>query len=111
MSITNTSNLGPPKNNTQKSSARFSSWRFQRNLTPYLFLSPFLLAFIVFMVYPLIYALNLSMYRKKIIGGVSFVGLDNYIKAFHDANFWEGIRNVLIFGAIQIPVMLGLALL
>ena len=109
MSLAKTSNLGAPENKTQKAPAKFASWRFQRNLTPYLFLSPFLLAFIVFMVYPLLYALNLSLYRKKIVGGVSFVGLDNYVKAFHDGNFWEGVRNVLVFGAMQIPVMLGFA--
>ena len=63
------------------------------------------------MVYPLIYAFNLSLYNKKIIGGVTFVGLSNYVKAFQDANFWEGIRNVLVFGVLQIPIMLGLALL
>jgi multiple sugar transport system permease protein len=63
------------------------------------------------MVYPLIYALNLSLYRKKLVGGTSFVGLDNYVKAFQDGNFWEGVRNVLVFGAMQIPVMLGFALL
>jgi multiple sugar transport system permease protein len=84
---------------------------FTRKTTPYLFLSPFLVGFLVFMVYPLIYAFNLSLYRKKIIGGNTFVGLSNYVKAFQDASFWEGIRNVLVFGAMQIPIMLGLALL
>lgn len=85
--------------------------RLQRRSTPYLFLLPFLIAFVLFMVYPLIYAFNLSLFRKKLIGGVTFVGLDNYIKALQDANFWDGVRNVLIFGAMQIPIMLGLALL
>jgi multiple sugar transport system permease protein len=85
--------------------------RFKRKITPYLFLSPFMIGFLVFMVYPLIYAFNLSLYRKKLVGGISFIGLDNYVKAFQDANFWEGVRNVLTFGVIQIPVMLGLALL
>ncbi len=85
--------------------------RFSRKVTPYLFLSPFMLGFLVFMVYPLIYAFNLSLYRKKIIGGISFVGLSNYVKAFQDPSFWEGVRNVLVFGLMQIPIMLGLALL
>jgi multiple sugar transport system permease protein len=85
--------------------------RFTRKATPYLFLSPFMVGFLVFLVYPLIYAFNLSLYRKKLIGGNTFVGLSNYIKAFQDASFWEGIRNVLVFGAMQIPIMLGLALL
>ncbi|HVM72314.1 MAG TPA: sugar ABC transporter permease [Anaerolineales bacterium] len=88
------------------------SWsRFMRKATPFLFLSPFLIGFLVFMVYPLIYAFNLSLYRKQIIGGVTFIGLSNYVKSFQDPSFWEGIRNVLVFGIIQIPIMLGLALL
>jgi multiple sugar transport system permease protein len=84
--------------------------RFQRNSTPYLFLAPFLVGFLVFMIYPLIYALNLSLYRTKIVGGTTFIGLENYGRAFQDPSFWEGVRNVLVFGFLQIPVMLGLAL-
>jgi len=89
----------------------FRRGRIGQKIIPYLFLTPFLAGFLVFMVYPLIYALNLSLYRKKLVGGTSFVGLDNYVKAFQDENFWAGVRNVLVFGAFQIPVMLGLALL
>jgi multiple sugar transport system permease protein len=85
--------------------------RFGRKLTPYLFLSPFLIGYVVFSVYPLVYSFNLSLYRKQLIGGTTFVRLANYVKVFQDKNFWEGIRNVLIFGAMQIPVMLGLALI
>ena len=87
------------------------SWRqFRRGLTPYLFLTPFLIGYVAFMVYPLIYSLNLSMYRKQLAGGTAFVGPANYIKVFTDSFFWEGVRNVLLFGLIQIPIMLGLAL-
>ncbi|HVN16884.1 MAG TPA: sugar ABC transporter permease [Anaerolineales bacterium] len=85
--------------------------RLKQTITPYLFLLPFLLGYVAFLIYPLIYSLNLSLYRKQLIGGVTFVGLANYVKVFSDSNFWEGIRNVLVFGAIQIPIMLGLALI
>ena len=111
MSLTNTISPGSPSEKTGKISL-WNGWkRFERKTTPYLFLAPFLIGFILFMVYPLIYALNLSMYRNRLIGGITFVGLDNYVKAFQDSNFWEGVRNVLIFGSYQIPIMLGLALL
>ena len=83
----------------------------RRNAAPYLFLTPFLIAFLVFMVFPLLYALRTSLYRTRLIGGTAFVGLENYARAFTDSQFWEGIRNVLVFGAMQIPVMLGLALI
>ena len=88
-----------------------ASWRqLRRGLTPYLFLTPFLIGYLAFMVYPLVYSLNLSLYRKQLAGGTAFVGLSNYAKVFTDSFFWEGIRNVLVFGVVQIPVMLGLAL-
>lgn len=88
------------------------AWRrFRRNLTPYLFLAPFLIGFLIFLVYPLIYALNLSVYRTRLVGGTAFVGLENYARAMADDKFWQGVQNVLTFGAIQIPVMLGLALI
>jgi multiple sugar transport system permease protein len=96
--------------NVQTPSQGYYWRRWARKLTPYFFLSPFLIGYIVFMIYPLIYSFNLSLYRKQIIGGVTFKGLENYVNVFQDANFWEGIRNVLIFGTMQIPVMLGMAL-
>src|SRR5258706_8758020 len=102
MSFVNSSAPRSPTDKVKKSKVRSGLWwRVQHKITPYVFLSPFLIGFSVFMLYPLVYALNLSLYRKKIVGGVAFVGLDNYLKAFQDANFWSGIQNVLTFGVIQ----------
>jgi multiple sugar transport system permease protein len=84
--------------------------RWWRRLTPWLFLSPFLLLFFVFVVLPLLWALNLSTYRTKLVGGRTFVGIDNYLKVLTDSTLWDGVRNVLSFGLFQVPVMLGLAL-
>ncbi len=77
---------------------------------PYLFLSPFLVSFLAFVVYPLIYAANLSTTRTRIIGGTTFVGIDNYLRALSDDNFWTGVRNMVAFGIVQVPIMLGAAL-
>src|SRR3989304_305787 len=102
-SITTTTSQGRPR-------SRF--WRrFKQNSIPYLFLAPFLIGFVIFAVYPLIYALNLSLYRTRLVGGTTYVVFENYGRALQDTNFWEGVRNVLSFGAIQIPVMLAFALI
>jgi len=111
MSLARTSMSGAPERQKEKPPIWFSWKRFEKKIIPYLFLLPFLVGFILFMIYPLVAAFNLSLYRNRLIGGITFVGLDNYVKAFQDANFWDGVRNVLYFGVIQIPVMLGLALL
>lgn len=85
--------------------------RLRRSIAPYLFLTPFLIAFLAFVVYPLVYALNLSVYRYQIFTQATvFVGLDNYAKALSDSAFWDGVSNVLAFGALQVPLMLGISL-
>ncbi len=89
--------------------ARWSFWR-RRVGIPYLFLLPFLLLFAYFFLSPLGYALWISFFVERLVGGTVFVGGQNYLQAFRDANFWFGVRNVLVLLIIQVPVMLGLAL-
>lgn len=84
-------------------------WRQQVGL-PYLFLAPFLLLFILFFILPLIYALGISLFADRLVGGTVFVGSQNYLQAFRDSSFWEGVRRMLLFMVVQVPVMLCLAL-
>jgi multiple sugar transport system permease protein len=97
-----------------RASAVSARWRFWRRLrrgsVPYLFLAPFIIGFLAFSVFPLVYVLNLSLYRTKLVGGQSFVGIDNYVKVLGDGSFWQAVGNVVTFGVMQIPVMLGFAL-
>ncbi len=78
---------------------------------PYLFLSPFLILFALFFVFPLGYALWISLFQDRLVGGTIFVGIQNYNQAIHDASFWDGVRNVLLVLLVQVPIMLVLALL
>ena len=82
-----------------------------KRIAPYIFLSPFLLFFVAFLIIPLVYAFDLSVYKTTLVGGTRFVGFDNYAKAFTDPNFWDGVLTLVKFGAMQMPVMLILALL
>ncbi|KFL32190.1 hypothetical protein JP75_04275 [Devosia riboflavina] len=91
--------------------ARRRSSKWAQKLAPYFFLAPFLVLFIVFLVVPLFYALQLSFFRETMVGGIRFVGLDNYGKALTDQKFWDGVLLLLRYGLFQLPVMLGAALL
>jgi len=73
------------------------------------FVSPFLLAFMLFMVAPLGYAVYTSLYTSRIIGGTVFTGAANYTQTLTNGDFWSGVIRVIIFGGIQIPVMLAIA--
>lgn len=85
--------------------------RRQRVVLPYLFLAPFLLLFLLFFILPLGYALGISFYADRLVGGTVFVGSQNYLQAFRDSSFWEGVRRMLLFMVVQVPVMLCLALI
>jgi multiple sugar transport system permease protein len=81
--------------------------------TPWFFLAPFLLAFLAFFIAPVGYALYLSLFIKKRVGiGPAkevFGGVSNYVRAFQDSDFLQSLAHILLFGVIQIPLMLLLA--
>lgn len=74
------------------------------------FMGPFMLAFAVVFVAPIIFALYLSFRRNQLIGGDVFAGVSNYQKAFADPAFWEGVGRVGLFLVVQVPIMTLIAL-
>jgi multiple sugar transport system permease protein len=86
-----------------------SAWIHRRDRRGVVFVVPFILAFLLFSIAPLGYAIYTSLYTSKLIGGTSYSGLANYSSTFGTGEFWSGLLRVIIFGAIQIPVMLVIA--
>lgn len=75
-----------------------------------LFVAPFSLMFLLFTLVPLAYAIYTSLFTTRLVGGTVFSGLSNYQTILDSGQFWGGMVRVLIFAAIQIPVMLAIAL-
>ncbi len=73
------------------------------------FMWPFALVFVFVFVIPIVYAVYISFFQKRMIGGTRFVGLDNYARLFHDQQFWSSVGRVALFTVVQVPVMLFLA--
>ncbi|GAB3187960.1 carbohydrate ABC transporter permease [Nesterenkonia suensis] len=71
------------------------------------FLAPFLAAFLMFVVWPMIHGAYLSFTDQSLAGsGGNFVGLRNYAEAFTDATVWGSIRNTVWFTVIStIPLV------
>jgi len=86
-----------------------ASWVQRRDRRGVWFVVPFLLGFLLFMLVPLGYAVYTSLYTYRIIGGTSFTGAANYTQTLQSGEFWSGVIRVIIFAAIQIPVMLAIA--
>lgn len=77
----------------------------------YLFVLPFMVVFVAMLVVPLAYSGYLSFFRVQLIGGNAFVGFENYARAVQDNTFIAGVLRMVQFLVIQVPIMLGLALL
>lgn len=91
--------------------------RLARFIVPYLFVLPFVLLFIAFFFLPFAYSFWQSLYTEYSSGlglgppTVEWFGLQNYVNALHDPAFWDSLKRVLIFGVVQIPIEMILALL
>jgi multiple sugar transport system permease protein len=84
--------------------------RTKRDWRGWQFTGPFALVFVFVFIAPLLYALYLSVFQNRLIGGNSFVGLDNYIAVLGDPQFWDGFGRVVVFLLVQVPIMLLLSL-
>jgi len=96
----------------------------------YLFIAPFFLLFSVFLAFPVFYTLYLSFFEYQGVGQGSlfwidlgpvsleipqiarldFVGLGNYARLLGNDLFWQSMFNTSYILAIQVPLMIGLAL-
>ncbi len=80
------------------------------------FVAPFGVLFALFYLLPIGYAVVQSLFTVERTGTFGparevFGGLVQYQRVFSDGPFWASVGRVLLFGAVQVPVMLGLALL
>jgi multiple sugar transport system permease protein len=82
----------------------------RHSVAGFLFTAPFMVLFLAMFIAPLAYALYLSVFREQLVGGNTFVGLDNYTEGLSDEQFTDGIKRVALFLVVQVPVMLTLAL-
>nr|WP_245605849.1 sugar ABC transporter permease [Promicromonospora kroppenstedtii] len=60
---------------------------------------------------PLVYSMYLSLFRNQLMGGTTFAGFANYVTAFTDPKLWDGVGRVGLFLVVQVPIMLGIALI
>lgn len=91
--------------------------RRTRHLVRLMFLAPFFGPFLLIYVVPIGYALFQSMQTVHRVGGVfgqettRFGGLEQYANVLASSEFRSGLARVVIFGAVQVPLTLLLALM
>jgi multiple sugar transport system permease protein len=98
-----TARVRGPFRRTPRKSAR-------RESVGWLFIAPFLVVFVAFLVAPLVYAGYLSLYTKGLATGTSFAGIKNYTRAFSDPSFLKGLWFVIRFSLVLIPLQMAVSL-
>ncbi|BCG58622.1 carbohydrate ABC transporter permease [Paenibacillus sp. URB8-2] len=85
--------------------------RIRENMLAYAFLAPSLLLFGVFLFYPLLRSVYLSLYSTDPAGRVaSFVGTENFKALFTSGLFLDGIRVTALFALLTVPSGMLIAL-
>jgi multiple sugar transport system permease protein len=77
------------------------SMRLSPKSAPYVFVSPFLILFGIFGVFPLLFSLYLAFQSWEPtsgVGAMDFVGFENFIFAVQDPWFWKSLKNTMWLG-------------
>ncbi|MCL2249091.1 MAG: sugar ABC transporter permease [Oscillospiraceae bacterium] len=79
------------------------------NLTPYVFIAPHVILFIIMFLIPTLYGIYAAFTNWNIFSSPTWVGFDNFRTIFFNTEstffrqFWNGLTNTLIFVVITVP--------
>ncbi|MCR8630450.1 carbohydrate ABC transporter permease [Paenibacillus radicis (ex Xue et al. 2023)] len=88
-----------------------SRGEIKRNVAGYLFISPWLIGFLGFIIGPMIASLYLSFTDYDLLSPARWIGLGNYGNMMEDSRFWKSLQVTLWFVLVSVPLKLGAALL
>ena len=80
--------------------------------TAYYMILPALLIIVAIAFFPIMYSVLLSVTDSTITGFGSFVGAENYVEMFQNEDFWEGLKNTVIFtvASVVLEFIIGLGI-
>lgn len=76
----------------------------------YVFISPAMILFLIFVLLPMVIALVLSFSNYDVLSPIQWVGLDNYERLTRDNLFFVSLRNVFSYVVLYVPFMIILSL-
>lgn len=78
----------------------------RRTLIGWLFILPTVVVFGVFTMYPIVLSIPLAFFDVSLQLEPTFVGLAHFERLWNDANFWNAMKNSLLYLAVVPPLQL-----
>ncbi|HWH18275.1 MAG TPA: sugar ABC transporter permease [Allosphingosinicella sp.] len=82
----------------------------RRDWSGLFFVLPFLTAYVVILIYPLLRGMALSLQQVDLFGGGRFIGLENYARLFADDVFIRSVLNTFALALMIVPLLTVIAL-
>src|SRR5699024_969119 len=80
-----------------------------KKVVPYVFVSPFLISFLILTLYPTIQAFIMS-FQRILPGEVSFIGLSNYERIFN-STFYQALTNTTIYMILTVIILVTIPII
>ena len=82
----------------------------QENVAAYLFLLPFLVFFVGFVLYPMFMCVYTSFFDANMGKEDVFIGFQNYVELTNDPIFWKALINTMIIVLVSVPITCAFSL-
>lgn len=76
----------------------------------YLFISPWIIGFLLFVLVPMIASIFFSFCRYDVLTSPNWCGLDNYRRLFSDELFWKSLKATSLYALGSVPLGLAISL-
>lgn len=86
------------------------SSKFRDAVAGYVFIMPTIIGFLLFMAFPVVTSLIISVSEWNLLSDPSFVGINNYLSLFQDGYFWQCLRNTAYFSLFSVLLGVGVSL-
>lgn len=99
------SEIAPATEEKHLEESRQDKWRkFSDKVTPYGFLSPYILIYGVFGIFPVFFMIYLSFHMWNPVeglGSMEYVGLENYVLSLTDPVLWQSMWNTFVMALLS----------
>ncbi len=96
----------------RKKATSLSEFLCRESVAGYMFISLFIIGFLVFTIIPMIASLYLSFTNYNILGDAKWIGFANYVKMFtRDSKYLKSLSVTFFYAFVSVPLKLLMALI